>query len=453
MKILVIDDEIRVSEELEEYLTRKNYYVKTAHRPSMAFKILDEEDFDIVILDIKMPELSGLEVLKIIKGKFPAIEVIMISGHGDMDIVIEAMQSGAIDFLKKPFRIFEIQIAIQRTRKFVEQQKRLSLLEDSKSLLSGELEEMTGKELVGSSEAIRNTLSQALKAAEFPDVNVLITGESGTGKEIFARIIHYASPRASQKVFSVNCSAIPESLMESQFFGHEKGAFTGAVTTKKGFFELADRGTLFLDEIAEMPLNLQSKLLRTLEEKIITKVGSSAESNVDVRVISATHCNVENMIADKTFRLDLYHRLNVIKIHIPPLRERTEDIEPLVNHFVHNFARKTGKNIPDIPYRFIEDLKQYTFPGNVRELKNLVERTMILCEGKSLSSDLIPSNKDNTVVEEKPFKRMSFNLDENEKQLITEVLDETSGNQSKAAALLGISRHSLIRRLSKYDIK
>ena len=453
MKILVIDDEIRVCEELEEYLTRKNYYVKTAHRPSQAFDILDNEDFDIVILDIKMPELNGLEVLKIIKGKFPTIEVIMISGHGDMDVVIEAMQSGAIDFLKKPFRIFEIQIAIQRTRKFVDQQKRLKLLEDSKSLLSGELEEMTGKELVGNSEAIRNSLSQALKAAEFPDVNVLITGESGTGKEIFARIIHYASKRSSGKIYSVNCSAIPESLMESQFFGHEKGAFTGAVTMRKGFFELADKGSLFLDEIAEMPLNLQSKLLRTLEEKIITKVGSSSETNVDVRVISATHCNIEEMIREKTFRLDLYHRLNVIKIHIPPLRERTEDIEPLVNHFVHNFARKTGKDIPEIPYRFITDLKQYTFPGNVRELKNLVERTMILCEGKSLSSDLIPSNKANTAVEENSFKRKSFNLDDNERQLIIEVMDETAGNQSKAAALLGISRHSLIRRLNKYEIK
>ena len=449
LKILILDDEKRITDELFEYLHLNNFIVFCANKPSEAFKILDKNEIDVLILDVKLPEMDGIKVLGKIKADFQQIEVIMISGHGDMDTVIEAMKLGAIDFLKKPFNHTDIQIAIERTNKYIKLNHHLKEVEEQYSLISKELEKRIEKNLIGESKAIKSALELAMRAAEYKDTNVLITGESGTGKEIIARIIHYASSRKNRNFCAVNCTAIPDTLLESEFFGHKKGAFTGAFNDKKGLFELADHGTLFLDEIADMPLALQSKLLRAIEEKKVKKIGWDKEIQVDVRIISATNQNVEELVNKKKFRLDLFHRLNTLIINIPPLRERPEDIEPLLNHYVHFFSESSNKPIPPINKDLITLLKKYDFPGNVRELRNLVERAIILSKNNELDQDCFPLEiKDR----ETKCSEKNFTLDLNEKLLIKSALKEVNYHQIKASELLGISRHTLIRRMEKYKI-
>ncbi len=447
LKILILDDEKRITEELAEFLTRKRYQVFQANEVEEAKKILNRNFIDILILDIRLREASGLDVLKDVKIRFPELEVIMITGHGDMNTVIEAMRLGAIDFLSKPFQQLDVQIAIERTGKFVSMQQELQQSEARNSLISRELEENIEREFIGESEAIKQVLELALQAAKYDDVNVLISGESGTGKENIARIIHFASSRKSRNFFPVNCSAIPESLIESEFFGHKKGSFTGAVQDKKGFFELTAGGTLFLDEIADMPINLQSKLLRVIEEKKIKRLGEEREFGVDVRIVAATNHDLSNLVQQKKFRLDLYHRLNTLIIEIPPLRTRPEDIEPLLKHFVAKFSQKVKRLPPQIKPDLINYLKEYDFPGNVRELKNLAERALIICHSQVLDPSCFPLNCDTPVYHVKEI--LELNLQENEAELIKKALQQSGGNQTRAAELLGISRHSLIRRIKK----
>jgi len=449
LKILILDDEKRVTEELSEYLVRKNFDAFTANRVEKAWEILHDNQIDVMILDLRLKNTSGLEILKKVKKDYPDLEVIMITGHGDMDTVIESMRLGAIDFLTKPFKHTDIKIAIERTGKFINMQQKLNRVQKRNSLISRELENNIERNLVGKSAAIKKVLKLSLEAAEY-DVNVLLTGESGTGKEIIARIIHFASKRKDHNFFPVNCSAIPENLLESEFFGYKKGSFTGANRNKKGFFELTDGGTLFLDEIADMPPALQAKLLRVIEEKKIKRIGEEKEFPVDVRIVAATNHDIENMIKKKQFRLDLYHRLNTFEINIPPLRERTEDIEPLLKYFVNNFSQKSDLEKPKIDKNLINHLRKYDFPGNVRELKNLTERAMIICKNGILNEKCFPlitpsSNRKNPEKED-------FDLQKNEKNLIKTALQKTEYNQTKAAKLLGISRHALIRRIDKYNI-
>ncbi len=449
LKILILDDEKRVTDELFEYLHLNDFVVFIANKPSDAFKILDKYEIDVLILDIKLPEMDGIEVLRKIKTEFSHIEVIMISGHGDMDTVIEAMKLGAIDFLKKPFDHTDIQIAIERTNKYVCLNRHLTEVKEQYSLISKELEKRIEKNLIGESKAIKSALELAMSAADHENTNVLITGESGTGKEIIARIIHHASSRKNKNFCAVNCTAIPDTLLESEFFGHKKGAFTGALNDKKGLFELADHGTLFLDEIADMPLSLQSKLLRAIEEKRVKKIGWDKEIQVDVRIISATNQDVDELVAKKKFRLDLFHRLNTLIIKIPPLRERPEDIEPLLRHYVRFFSENSNKPILGIDQDLIKITKKYYFPGNVRELRNLVERALILSKNDELTEECFPLEIKNgkTVISEK-----NFNLEQNEIDLIKSALKEVNYHQIRAAELLGVSRHTLIRRMEKYNI-
>jgi len=290
----------------------------------------------------------------------------------------------------------------------------------------------------------------AMTASKYKDTSVLITGESGTGKENIARIIHYESARNEDVFCAVNSSAITDSLLESEFFGHKKGSFTGAINDKKGFFEVSDQGTLFLDEIADMPLNLQAKILRAIEEKTITRVGETDPIATDFRIIAATNHDIDTLIEEKKFRLDLLHRLNTIHIHIPPLRERVDDIEPMLKHFVAEFARKLNKQEPRIERETINMLKNYSFPGNVRELRNMVERAIILCKSDSLTAtDFLTKS----LVEHEPqIEKKNFNLEVNELALIRLALKEKNYNQNKASELLGITRDSLIRRMKKYNI-
>jgi len=450
MKVLVIDDEINFTEEIEEFLLNQGYISFTANNVHKGRAILKSQDIDLLILDVRLKGISGLDILKEVKQSYPKLEVIIVSAHGDMETVITALRNGAIDYLKKPFRHTDIQIAIQRTRKFLDLQRVIKNMEEKTSLISKNLQEKIKRDFIGESQQIKDILELAMTASKYRDTSVLITGESGTGKENVARIIHYESSRKDNIFCAVNSSAITDSLLESEFFGHKKGSFTGAIVDKKGFFEVSNQGTLFLDEIADMPINLQAKILRAIEEKTITRVGETEPIATDFRIIAATNHDINQLIEEKKFRLDLLHRLNTIHIKIPPLRERIEDIEPLLNHFASEFARKLNKPTPKIEKTTISFLKNYSFPGNVRELKNMVERALILCKNEYLSESDFMTNTSNKT--DSPQAKINYNLEENELSLIRLALKEKNYNQNKTAELLGITRDSLIRRLKKYGI-
>lgn len=450
LKVLILDDETDFADELKEFLQLRDFDVYTANTPGEGFESLRRRPYDLMILDIRLPGMSGLDILKQVRKLYPSMEVIIISGHGDMDTVIQAMRDGAIDYLRKPFRHIDIQLSIERTEKYLKLYRQFREMQDQHSLISTELERLIDRTFIGESRPIRQVLELANTAAKYGNTNVLITGESGTGKEIVARIIHYASEQQGQPFCAVNSSAVTDSLLESEFFGHVKGSFTGAVNDKKGFFEIANGGTLFLDEIADMPFALQAKLLRAIEEKKIKRVGGTDEIQVDFRIIAATNHNVENLIETRQFRLDLFHRLNTLTINIPPLRERPEDIDPLLKYFVNYFSVRLNKPIPKINAQLVETLKQYDFPGNVRELRNMVERAMIFCNTQTLSPiDFNISGKKSGKV----TTGVVLNLEEQEQNLILQALNECGYNQMLAAKLLGISRDSLIRRMRKYNIR
>ncbi|MBK3517395.1 sigma-54-dependent transcriptional regulator [Carboxylicivirga marina] len=452
LKVLILDDESRITEKLKYHLEKRKFKVYTANTPNEGFDLLERERPGVLILDVMLPGMNGLDILQKVKKEYPNLEIIMISGYGDMDMVIQAMRQGASDFIRKPFQIMDIQLAIERTEKFLLMQSKLEAAENRGVLVSKELEGIIEKDFVGESEQIKKVLKMALKAAEDGDVNVLVTGENGTGKEIISRIIHFGSPRKKQVFAPVNSSAIPESLLESEFFGHVKGAFTDARDEKKGYFELANKGTLFLDEIADMPYALQAKLLRAIEENRIKRVGSNNEIPVDVRIISATNKNIEDLIGEQQFRIDLFHRINTIEINIPPLRERPEDIQPLLEHFIKSIAKKKGKRAPGIAKSLVNKLQKYHFPGNVRELRNMVERAMILSDNDSLLPEDFPLRGEDS--HSKAFvSNGNLNIDVNEKQLIEAALKETEFNQTQAATLLGVSRDALKRKIKKFEIE
>ncbi len=448
LNLLIVDDEKAYRENIEDFFSNSKMKTFSAELPSLAFDILKKNKIDIVILDLKLPEMNGLDVLKEIKKFYPEIEVIIITGHGDMDSVIKAMRLGAIDFFTKPFRLIEVQNAIERTKKFIYLQKKLNEVEMNYSLVSKELKEKFGNNIIGKSKEIKNVLNLMAKVAKAGNTSVLITGESGTGKELVARGIHSLSDRKDHYFYAVNCSAVPENLFESCFFGHKKGAFTGANEDKKGWFEIASEGTLFLDEIGDMPAAQQSKFLRVLEEKKITKVGSHIEIPVDVRIIAATNKDAKKLITNNVLRSDLYHRLSSFEINIPPIRERIDDIPLLVDHFIELFSVNLKKNIKGINRNALENLMAYDFPGNIRELKNMIEKAVILCDGDKLSTSYFGFANE----EYPPEIKDSYNLQSIEKNIIEKALQKTRFNKTKAAKLLNITRQALDRRIEKYRL-
>ncbi|MDP4126331.1 MAG: sigma-54 dependent transcriptional regulator [Bacillota bacterium] len=444
-RILVIDDEERMCWALDRALSHEGYQVITATRGLKGIDLAQESDPSMVILDLKMPDIDGIEVLKELKKINPSIPVIMITAHGTIDTAIEAMKIGATDYITKPFKLEEIKIQVKKAL-------HLSDLENQVDFLRHELGEKYGR-IIGQSDAIKEInllIQQVAKTA----ATVLITGESGTGKEVAAVEIHKASDRVDQPFVALNCAALPDQLLESELFGHEKGAFTGATTKKKGRFEIADKGTIFLDEIGEMPISMQAKLLRVLQERCFERVGGTETIHVDVRIIATTNINIATAISNGTFREDLYYRLNVMRIIMPPLRSRKEDIPLLVNHFLEKFDPSRSRKISA---EAMKTLTRYNWPGNVRELQNAIERALIVCQ----SSEILPGHfpkeilagLEETTTPVINLTEGGFSLEELEKHLIIKALEKHNNNQTKVAKYLGITRPTLLYRLQKYGIK
>lgn len=459
LNILVVDDEPRMVDEVEEFLKGQKFTVYSAYHPDKALEIVTNHAVDIAILDIRLPGMTGLELLQKIKKIRSTIEIIMISGHGDMATVIEAMRQGAVDYFPKPFRLTEVYKAIIRTQRFIQLTEELETVKSNRDVLSKMLLEHIGVQLIGNSPAVKELVSMMSRVAQTPSTSVLIMGESGTGKELVAHGIHYLSRRNKNKFYSVNCSAIPETLFESEFFGHKKGAFTGADTEKQGWFEIADKGTLFLDEISDLPLLQQAKLLRVLEEKKVSKLGSREIKDVDVRVIAASNRDLEQMVEEQKFRADLFHRLGIFIIKIPPLRDHKEDIPVLVDYYLKRTAKNMDKPVHSVHPAVLDLMKGYDFPGNIRELRNIIERAVIYCDGEQLTTNEIQFTwsrngvKSGEAVKDNQVGMTDLNLEEHEMELIRKAMDLAENNKAKAASLLGITWQALDRRMKKYKME
>ncbi|MBN8218651.1 MAG: sigma-54-dependent Fis family transcriptional regulator [Spirochaetes bacterium] len=453
LQVLIVDDEPLIVKELGNYLKLCGFDVHEAPAPSEAFAVLERVAIDLVLLDVRLPEMDGIEVLRRVKERSPGLEVLMMSGHGDMEIVTQALRGGAFDFFRKPLNGDEILAAIERTRRFVALKEELRAVKERYAPLSEEVEKKVGH-IIGAGAKIRAVIDLTLKAARAPDTSVLIQGESGTGKELIARVIHFASPRASGPFYTVNCSALPEHLVESEFFGHRKGSFTGAVEDRAGSFENASGGTLFLDEVGDLALAAQSKLLRALETRLVRRIGASRDTAVDVRVVCATHRDLGAMVKSGAFREDLYYRLATFQVVVPPLRERREDLAALIGHYAGLFSEKMGRPGVVVDPSVVASLASYPFPGNIRELKNLVERAVILSEGGPLLPEhfghplAVPADDGELAsLIEGPSK-----LADQERQAIIEALRAHDFNRTKASQALGITIYTLIRRMKKHGI-
>ena len=448
-KILIIDDEAHLCWALEKGLRQEGYQVITATGGKEGLELIQNETPSLVILDLKMPEMDGLDVLVKAKELIPKLPVIMITAHGSIDTAIEAMKLGAIDYITKPFDLDELKLVVKQALK-------VNRLREEVVFLRSELNKKHGR-ILGNSSAIQEVNTLVERVAD-SNATVLITGESGTGKEVAALSIHNLSYRREKSYVPINCAALPESLLESELFGHEKGAFTGAVVRKTGRFELADKGTLFLDEVTEMPLSMQVKLLRVLQERQFERVGGTESIKIDVRIIAATNRDPMECIRKGTLREDLYYRLNVLPIHIPPLRLRTEDIPLLVMHFLQKFNPSQEQMISPTALGL---LMNYEWPGNIRELQNVIERSVILSQGNDIKVQHLPkeiqkleSSKnaaDRGLILNFPDKGISF--DAVERELILKSLEKSSGNQTKAAHLLGLTRSALLYRAQKYQVR
>ena len=449
--ILVVDDESAQRLILSGHLKQKGFKVLEAASGNDALSIVNEKLIDIIITDFKMPDLTGLDLLKKVKATNLEITVVMVTAFGTIETAVEAMKEGAYDYLTKPIDLDELDLVI---KKILERQQ---LLSENRMLKEQLVEKYNLSGIVANSKKMESVLNVAIRAAD-SKATILIRGESGTGKEVLAKAIHFASPRSDKPFIAVSCAALNENLLESELFGHEKGAYTGADKLRRGRFELADEGTLFLDEIGDLPISTQIKLLRVLQEEQFERVGGSQTLSVDVRIIAATNRNIEQLINDGKFREDLFYRINVVTIEIPPLRERKEDILPLIGFFIDKFIKDTNKEKAEFSKEALDVLIRYNYPGNIRELENIVHHSIVLSRNEIISTDDLPLGIKNLKSEEH-IKKLSEMLtlpdqvETFEKKMIIKALHESNNNQSKAAKALGISEGNLRYKLEKLGLK
>jgi two-component system response regulator PilR (NtrC family) len=454
-RILVVDDEESIREFLEIMLKKEGYDVTSAEDGAKAKDLLAKRSFDMVISDLQMPNMTGIELLKHVKESYPDLTFMMITAFGTTESAVEAMKMGAYDYLTKPFKIDEVRLNVANAL-------RARNLEVENKVLKKELtKEYSFQNMVGNSDAMHRVFDLVKRVSQAPS-NILITGESGTGKEVVAKAIHYNGPLKDKPFVTINCGAIPEQLMESEMFGHKKGSFTSAVSDKTGLFETADGGTLFLDEVGELPLTIQVKLLRAIQERVIRRVGANEDIKIEVRIIAATNRDLENMVKDGSFRQDLYYRLNVINIKTPGLRERKEDIPLLANHFLKKYNDRLGKSVQGISLEAMENLKKYDYPGNVRELENIIERTVALEGGATILPESLPpfvntpqgrkmasSNEIEVTMDGVDLDKI---LGQIEKELIVKAIHTAGGVKKRASKLLNITFRSMRYRVEKYNL-
>ncbi|PMP64516.1 MAG: Fis family transcriptional regulator [Caldimicrobium thiodismutans] len=444
-KILVVDDEVDILNILKFLLEREGYEVDTTLNGEEAIKKIEKNYYDIVLTDLRMPGISGIVLLEKTKELSPSTEVVIMTAYASIESAVEAIKKGAADYIVKPFINEDLKMRLRRILEHKKLQREVEILKYQLS------QKITGDLFFGTSPQMQEIL-KLLERITPTKSTVLILGESGTGKGVLAEFIHYNSPRKDKPFISINCSAIPETLLESELFGYKKGAFTGAVSDKKGLIELANEGTLFLDEIGDMPLNLQAKILKFLEFGEFIPLGDTVKKQVDVRVIAATNKDLEALIKEGKFREDLYYRLNVIEIKIPPLRERKEDIPALTYFFIDKLSKEHGKKIKGITSEALTCLMQYNWPGNVRELKNVIERAIILATEEYITLNELPERIKGEKNLSQSFKPLKEALEEFEKNIILKTLKQCAYNKEKAAQLLGIDLATLYRKLKKYQL-
>ena len=454
IQVMVVDDKRGSREALEKMIAKEDYRVSVAHDAETALKIFDTEPAHLVITDLKMPGMDGISLLKELKRKSPETEVILISGHGTVETAVEAMREGAYDFITKPLERVVVLKAISKAR------EKQDLIRENADLRA-KLQNLTDSHgIIGNSSAIHE-VKELIRQVAPTSANVLILGESGTGKELIANAIHKSSERAGGPFIKVNCAALPETLLESELFGYERGAFTGAVARKEGRFFLADKGMLFLDEIGDMPMPLQAKILRVLQEGEFERLGGNETVKVDVRIVAATNQDLALAIAERRFREDLYYRLNVININLPPLRDRRSDIPLLVEHFIQRFSAKNNQQVSGFSRDAVEAMSNYDWPGNIRELENTVERAIVLGRSEVLTlDDLSPAITNGSVSDTREAVEagvpiisipVGTPLAEVEHRVILETLRSTGGDKSAAARRLGIATRTIYRKLDQAE--
>jgi two-component system, NtrC family, response regulator AtoC len=450
INILLVDDEEPVRESLHLLLKNADYLISGCGSGEEALQLLSSEQFDIIVTDLFLPDITGIDILTKAKRFSPSIEVILITGHASAETAVRAMKEGAFDYITKPLNIEELRVIIAKA---IEKQQ---ILSENVYLKKQLREKYEFSNIIGSSPAMQKVFSRITKINK-TDSTVLILGESGTGKELIAKAIHSNGPRRDKPFIAVHCGAIPENLLESELFGHTKGAFTGAIRDKMGKFEAANHGTIFLDEIATLPMHLQIKLLRILQEQEVERIGSNKQIKLDVRIISATNVNLEEEVKKGAFRDDLFYRLNVIPVTLPPLRERVEDILPLVRHFLAKYCKEMDRPSMNIAKEALIALEVYNWPGNVRELENVVERTVALTEGDQITLSDLPSNitRAYSNQEELSTRVTSRGVDlvktvsEIERKMISDALSLSDGVKARAAALLNMNRTTLVEKMRR----
>jgi DNA-binding NtrC family response regulator len=446
-KILIVDDEKIALKNLEHVMKKEGYEVTATQSGQNALKFLDEQQFDVVLTDLKMEKVDGMQILKRCRELSPDTEVIMITGFATLESAVQTMKHGAFYYIAKPFKLDEV-------RKVVKEAVEKVRLKSENRQLREQIENYQGKVKIITQDAHMQKLLDTARQIAPTDCNVIITGESGTGKELLARYIHFNSKRSQGPFFAINCGAFTEELLGNELFGHEKGAFTGATTMKKGLMEMASGGTLFLDEITEMPPSMQVKLLRVIQEREVLRLGATEPVHVDVRFVAATNRDIQDVTKSGSFRQDLYFRLNVVSLNIPPLSERKDDIPLLCYYFLKKYSSLMKKNVSEVSGEVVTLLMNYGFPGNVRELENIIERGIALSNGTTIEVAHLP--EDLRELNIRTFRKREgkiLSLEEQEMSYITWVLNEVGGNKTLAAQILGIDRVSLWRKLKKYGLE